>query len=169
MNLHKKTILETPIGVMVAVADDKLLYLLEFADRLNLDKRLQLLSSNIPTGRTKPLDTLQEELALYFAGTLREFKTPVHLSGTPFQECVWEELLKIPYGKTISYAKLATRIGKPAAFRAVAGANGANKLAIIVPCHRVIYANGGLGGYSGGLARKPQLLAVESASVIIPQ
>ncbi len=142
---------------MVAVANDEFLYLLEFADRCNLDQRI-----HIPTGRTKPLDSLQEELTQYFAGNLQTFKTPVHLTGTPFQICVWEELQKIPYGTTISYAVLATKIGKPSAFRAVAGANGANKLAIVIPCHRVIYANGALGGYSGGLARKPQLLAVET-------
>ncbi|HEV7737443.1 MAG TPA: methylated-DNA--[protein]-cysteine S-methyltransferase, partial [Chlamydiales bacterium] len=113
-------------------------------------------------GRTGLLDSLQEELAQYFAGNLQTFKTPVHFTGTPFQVRVWEELQKISYGTTISYAMLAANIGKPTAFRAVARANGANKLAIIIPCHRVIYANGALGGYSGGLARKPQLLAVET-------
>jgi len=219
MSHLKKTLLETPLGTMVAVAGDEALHLLEFADRRNIDQRLNRLSPNIQTGRTKILDSLEEELAQYFAGNLRLFKTPVHvygarsslvnsggpqsgsdsmnhdeshiasiwsrndsskmgcsdgppnspnltarrITGTPFQVRVWEELLKIPYGKTISYAELATRIGQPSAFRAVAGANGANKLAIVIPCHRVIYANGGLGGYSGGLARKPQLLKIESS------
>src|SRR5579863_1955202 len=144
MSLLKKTLLETPIGSMVAVADDKLLYLLEFADRPNLEQRIDRLKPNIPTDRTQPLDTLQEELVQYFAGNLQAFKTPVHFTGTPFQVRVWQELQKIPYGTTISYAELAARIGKPSAFRAVAGANGANKLAIIIPCHRVIASNGGL-------------------------
>ena len=163
MSLLKKALIETPIGTMVAVANDERLYILEFADRPNIDQRLDRLSPNIPTGRTKPLDSVQEELEQFFKGTLQEFKTPLNLTGTPFQNRVWEELLKIPYGKTISYAELAVRIGKPSAFRAVANANGANKLAIVIPCHRVIYADGGLGGYSGGLARKPQLLTIEAS------
>jgi len=164
MSLLKKTLLETPIGTMVAVSNDEFLYLLEFADRLNLNERLHQLRPNIQTGRTNLLDSLQEELTQYFAGTLQTFKTRLQMTGTPFQVRVWEELLKIPYGTTISYAVLASKIGKPSAFRAVAGANGANKLAIVIPCHRVIYADGALGGYSGGLARKPQLLSVENKS-----
>ena len=101
------------------------------------------------------------EVEEYFAGARREFTARVALSGTPFQRCVWEELRRIPYGETISYAELARRIGSPKAVRAVGLANGANPVAIIVPCHRVIGANGTLTGYGGGLPTKRYLLDLE--------
>jgi AraC family transcriptional regulator of adaptative response/methylated-DNA-[protein]-cysteine methyltransferase len=98
---------------------------------------------------------------LYFQGKLKEFKTPIALNGTPFQKQVWEELLKIPYGQTISYKDLAIAVGNPRGCRAVAQANGANNLAVIIPCHRVINHNGRIGGYGGGLDRKKWLLDLE--------
>lgn len=106
------------------------------------------------------------ELEEYFAGTRRKFTVPFVLRGTPFQRRVWEELCRIPYGKTISYAELARRIGNPKAVRAVGLANGANPIAIIVPCHRVIGANGTLTGYGGGLNTKRFLLDLERAPVL---
>lgn len=102
----------------------------------------------------------------YFQGKRQHFEIPLDLSsGTPFQQKVWQELLKIPYGQTISYAQLAKNIGQPTAYRAVANANGRNPISLIVPCHRVIASNGGLGGYTGGLEIKQQLLDLEQKFV----
>jgi methylated-DNA-[protein]-cysteine S-methyltransferase len=101
------------------------------------------------------------QLEQYFAGTRTRFELPLALEGTPFQRRVWDALLEIPYGATCSYAELARRIGSPAAVRAAGSANGANPIAIVVPCHRVIASGGGLGGYGGGLDRKQFLLALE--------
>jgi len=103
----------------------------------------------------------QQELRDYFAGTLRQFKTPLTLIGTPFQQAVWAAVQQIPYGKTCSYADIARAIGRPKAVRAVGTAIGANPVWLIVPCHRVIQSNGGLGGYAGGIERKKWLLEHE--------
>ena len=103
------------------------------------------------------------QLEEYFAGSRRTFAVDFALRGTPFQRRVWEELCRIPYGETISYAELARRIGRPTAVRAVGLANGANPIAIVVPCHRVIGANGTLTGYGGGLPTKRYLLDLELA------
>lgn len=104
---------------------------------------------------------IREQLAEYFAGRRREFTVPLKLVGTPFQRSVWQELLRIPFGSTISYAELAQRIGQPTASRAVGNANGRNPISILVPCHRVIGANGKLTGYAGGIDRKQWLLEWE--------
>lgn len=104
-----------------------------------------------------------EQLREYFAGARRDFDLPLRPTGTPFQLSVWAELRRIPFGTTISYAELARRIGNPRAVRAVGLANGANPLAIVIPCHRVIGADGRLVGYGGGLGIKEQLLALEGA------
>jgi len=101
------------------------------------------------------------ELLAYFAGNLRVFTVPLDMQGTDFQLRVWNELLKIPYGETRSYAQIAEAVGRPKAVRAVGAANGSNPLAIIVPCHRVIGADGSLTGYAGGVARKRWLLEHE--------
>jgi methylated-DNA-[protein]-cysteine S-methyltransferase len=106
---------------------------------------------------------VHEQLKAYFAGRLRDFELHLRLDGTPFQRRVWEELLRIPLGATCSYAELARRIGRPGASRAVGAANGRNPIAIVVPCHRVIAADGTLGGYGGGLGRKEWLLEHEAA------
>jgi methylated-DNA-[protein]-cysteine S-methyltransferase len=110
---------------------------------------------------TGELSGVRRELDEYFAGRLRAFSTPLAFEGTPFQHDVWTELCRIPYGETISYGELARRIRKPDAVRAVGAANGANPIAIIVPCHRVIGANGSLTGFGGGLPVKKALLALE--------
>jgi len=104
-----------------------------------------------------------EQLTEYFAGTRQEFDLPLQLHGTPFQARVWQELAKIPFGVTISYVELARRVGKPTGFRAVGNANGRNPISIIVPCHRVIAADGKLTGYGGGLDNKRRLLDWERA------
>jgi methylated-DNA-[protein]-cysteine S-methyltransferase len=108
-----------------------------------------------------------KQLQAYFAGALRDFDLPLAAQGTPFQQGVWRALCAIPYGETISYGELARRIGQPTAVRAVGLANGRNPIAIVVPCHRVIGANGSLTGYGGGLARKRWLLAHESRGSLI--
>ena len=109
------------------------------------------------------LQEAMRQLTAYFEGTLTEFDIPLAMRGTPFQLRVWEELVKIPYGTTISYGELAGRVGNHNASRAVGLANGRNPVSIIVPCHRVIGADGKLTGYGGGLPRKSALLAFESA------
>jgi methylated-DNA-[protein]-cysteine S-methyltransferase len=113
------------------------------------------------------LSEARAQLQAYFAGELRGFELPLAAEGTPFQQRVWRALCDIPYGETISYGELARRIGQPAAARAVGLANGQNPIAIVVPCHRVIGANGSLTGYGGGLERKRWLLAHESRGSLI--
>ncbi len=109
-----------------------------------------------------PLRSARRELEEYFGGERREFSVALAPAGTPFQVRVWQALRAIPYGETISYLVLAQRVGSPRASRAVGQANGHNPISIIVPCHRVIAADGSLGGYGGGLERKRFLLALES-------
>ncbi len=152
----------TELGPMVAVADDHGLYLLEFTDQPRLEhkmKQLQLQTqSTILPENNAIIASITQELAAYFHGNLREFHTPYHLRGTSFQKCAWEELLRTPYGHVRSYMAQAHAIGHPMAHRAVANANGANSLAIILPCHRIVQNNGALGGYGGGVTRKKWLL-----------
>ena len=109
----------------------------------------------------RAFDELEQQLRAYFSGELENFTVPLSPEGTPFQQKVWSELLKIPYGETISYGELARRIGNPNASRAVGLANGSNPIPIIIPCHRVIGSNGKLTGYGGGLPIKEKLLALE--------
>jgi AraC family transcriptional regulator of adaptative response/methylated-DNA-[protein]-cysteine methyltransferase len=165
-NLHHKILkaswLDTKLGPMLAISDDEALYLLEFVDRRGLEReverlRLRLKAAIIP-GVTDLIRSIEAEIKAYFEGTLTVFKTPLHLLGSPFQISVWEGLMRIPYGETRTYAAQAHAIGNEAAFRAVANANGANQLAIIIPCHRIIRSSGDLGGYGGGIARKQWLI-----------
>lgn len=155
----------TSLGDMLAIGDEQSLYLLEFTDYKPLDRAIAQLEqhtrSKITEGAFAPLASITSEIDTYLKGNLRDFKTPVMLIGTEFQKLTWSALQKIPYGKTISYVELASAIDKPKAFRAAANANGANKLVIITPCHRVIGSCGSLGGYSSGLERKKRLLELE--------
>lgn len=156
--------IDTPLGPMVAIADDKVLYLLEFVTRRGLEREVERLRQRgfaIIPGNTSPLRSIREELNAYFEGKLIDFKTPYQLMGSPFQQQVWQALCQIPYGETKSYKEQAISLEKPTAFRAVANANGANQLAIIIPCHRVISSDGTLGGYGGGLGVKQWLLEHE--------
>ena len=165
----KASWIETPLGPMVAIADEKVLYLLEFADLRGLEREVERLrkktKSAIIPGKTQPISSIESELKQYFAGTLIEFKTPLLLLGSFFQNRVWEELKKIPFGKTRSYAEVATALGKPTAYRAVANANGSNQFAIVIPGHRVINTNGDWGGYGGGLPRKKWLINHELSKI----
>ena len=126
-----------------------------------LQKRLH---AKVLPGEHRHLAQIERELREYFDGTRTKFETPVALTGSPFQTRVWQALLDIPAGATRSYGQLAAAIGQPSAVRAVGRANGDNRLSIIVPCHRVIGADGALTGYGGGLARKQKLLDLEHAA-----
>ena len=156
----------TPLGDMVALFTPRGLSLLEFSrDTQGLGREWRDVERHAGApaepGEDARTRQLGDELAAYFAGRLRQFGTPLDLVGTPFQHSVWRALLAIPYGQTRSYGQQAAHIGRPTATRAVAAANGHNKIAIIVPCHRVIGSDGRLTGYGGGLPRKQALLALE--------
>jgi methylated-DNA-[protein]-cysteine S-methyltransferase len=156
------TEIESPVGPLLLAANGGGLCLLGFlAGRRAVSPR--------PEWRRKkaPFTETIRQLRGYFRGELTEFDLPLAPDGTPFQLRVWHALRAIPYGQTISYGQLARRIGQPTAVRAVGLANGANPISIIVPCHRVIGANGSLTGYGGGLAIKRKLLALESRQLLL--
>jgi AraC family transcriptional regulator of adaptative response/methylated-DNA-[protein]-cysteine methyltransferase len=157
--------LDTPLGAMVAVAGAEGLSLLEFVDRRGLEAQIASLRKRlgcaIVPGPAEPLDAIADELSRYFAGTLTRFTVPLEMPGTPFQVSVWHRLMKIPFGDTLSYGQLAEELGRRGAQRAVGRANGDNRLAIVVPCHRVVRTDGSLCGYGGGLWRKKWLLEHE--------
>lgn len=204
------TQLETPLGIMLAIANEEALFFLDFVDRsavahLNrklssthfkhhlglwesqhepwnslppdsffheevaslpkLERKIKQLchfqKAKILPGQNKILRFLEKELEGYFAGHLKNFKTPFQLFGSSFQKRAWQALLQLPYATTKSYAEQAMAIGNPTAIRAVANANGANRLAILIPCHRIIGSHGQLGGYGSGLRRKKWLLEHE--------
>ncbi|MDQ6808528.1 MAG: trifunctional transcriptional activator/DNA repair protein Ada/methylated-DNA--[protein]-cysteine S-methyltransferase [Verrucomicrobiota bacterium] len=154
--------IETPLGAMLAVADDEGLRLLEFADRRALERELTILRrrlrTNVVPGRHPHLDAIRERLAEYFAGERAEFDVPIAPIGSPFQLRTWELLRAIPPGETRSYSWMADQLRIPGARRAVGRANGTNMLCLIIPCHRVIRADGTLCGYGGGLWRKKWLI-----------
>ncbi|HEY7924714.1 MAG TPA: methylated-DNA--[protein]-cysteine S-methyltransferase [Vicinamibacteria bacterium] len=162
--------LRTPLGPMIAAATSQGVCLLEFTDRRMLEAQLDTLGRRLKLplvpGEHALLDQLKRELAEYFAGERRAFEVPLHVSGSPFQERVWQELLRIPYGKTCSYQDVAKKTGSPDAVRAVGTANGMNRIAIVIPCHRVVNKGGKLGGYGGGLWRKQRLLGLEQGQRI---
>lgn len=156
--------IETPVGPMTLGATDRAVVLADFSERRMMPAQLAAVRRRIgPTGPgdSPLLDRTEDQLRQYFAGRRRAFDLPLDHPGSAFQVGVWTELLQIPYGETIPYRELAARVGSPLAPRAVGRANGSNRLAIIVPCHRVIAAGGGLGGYGGGLAAKRYLLELE--------
>ena len=157
--------LETPLGPMVAGANSTGVCLLEFSDRRLLETQFtavrQRLRAALVPGDNLHLRQLKRELAEYFAGRQKYFLVPLASPGTPFQKRVWNELRRIPYGKTLSYEGLAARLGNPRAGRAVGRANGLNRLCVVIPCHRVVNQNGELGGYGGGMWRKRWLLEFE--------
>jgi AraC family transcriptional regulator, regulatory protein of adaptative response / methylated-DNA-[protein]-cysteine methyltransferase len=151
--------IETPLGPMVALADQTHLHLLEFHDRKALPAEVESLA--VASGRTPPIDQIEAELKAYFAGQSGDFRTPLALDGSAFERQVWTKLMKIPLGETRSYSDIAREVGTVRMVRAVARANGANCIAIVVPCHRCIGADGSLTGYGGGLWRKQWLLRHE--------
>jgi AraC family transcriptional regulator of adaptative response/methylated-DNA-[protein]-cysteine methyltransferase len=164
-NMIFVTRIQTPLGLMVAAAVKNGICLLEFADRKKLEKELselkKLFNAEIVPGTSKYFDLLNDELKNYFEGNLKAFSVPIVFEGTNFQKQVWKLLRTIPYGSTRSYKQQADLINSPQAVRAVARANGDNRISIIIPCHRVIGSDGSLTGYGGGIWRKQYLLDLE--------
>lgn len=161
--------IESPLGKIVAGADPSGICLLEFADENNysieeLNFRFKTYAFEFHYKVSDLLNQLSSELNEYFLGHRKSFTLPLSLYGTDFQKKVWNELLKIPFGTTSSYQQQAIRLGNLSAIRAVAHANGTNKIAILVPCHRVIGSDGNLTGYAGGLWRKKFLLELEQTN-----
>jgi AraC family transcriptional regulator of adaptative response/methylated-DNA-[protein]-cysteine methyltransferase len=152
----------TPLGPLVVAATRSNVCLLEFADRRMLETQLKRVQKAYKTafapGKNQLIERLEIELDEYFSGKRKEFTVPVEAIGTEFQMRIWSRLQTIPIGKTVSYESIAREIGKPGAQRAVGRANGDNRLAIIIPCHRVIRSDGTLSGYGGGIWRKQWLL-----------
>ncbi|GAA4428524.1 methylated-DNA--[protein]-cysteine S-methyltransferase [Bremerella cremea] len=169
---HKDPILVervlTPLGPMLAAGNDAGLCLLEFVDRKMLPKQFEriskLFSQPILPGSHPVLAETARQLEEYFQGKRKTFDLPLRMDGTPFQSAVWQQLREIPFGETRSYQQLAVKVGKPTASRAVGRTNGDNRLAIVVPCHRVVRSDGHLCGYAGGLWRKKRLLQLEQAT-----
>ncbi|MEU7278371.1 methylated-DNA--[protein]-cysteine S-methyltransferase [Streptomyces sp. NPDC045431] len=156
--MHRQhTVVDSPYGLLTLVATDGVLSGLYMTDQ-----RHRPPEESFGDPDPRPFAEAVRQLDAYYARELTVFDLPLHLDGTPFQRSVWEQLRKIPYGETRSYGELAVALGKPGASRAVGLANGKNPIGIIVPCHRVIGASGGLTGYGGGLERKQRLLAFES-------
>jgi AraC family transcriptional regulator of adaptative response/methylated-DNA-[protein]-cysteine methyltransferase len=157
--------IETPLGTMIACATNQGICLLEFTDRKMLETELKaitkLLNATIIQGNNQHFDSLEMQLNEYFNGSRKEFTVPLHAVGTDFQQKVWQALQEIPYGKTKSYKEQALIVGNPESVRAVANANGMNRISILIPCHRVIGSDGKLTGYGGGLWRKQYLLELE--------
>lgn len=163
----------TPLGPMLLGATQDAVCLLEFTDRPMMETQLKRLETRLDCvfvpGPNPVTAAMEEELAQYFAGELKAFTTPLLTPGTPFQQAVWTGLREIPYGETRSYGEQARALGSPTAVRAVAGANGDNRIAIVIPCHRVVGADGSLTGYGGGLGRKRFLLELEGENTPMAQ
>ena len=166
------TWIESPLGPLLAIAGDEGLELLEFVDRRALETELRelrrTLHGAIVPGDHPVLRRTAEQLREYFAGTRREFDLPLKQRGSAFQLAAWKALCEIPYGETRSYSDMARRVGSAGAVRAIGRVNGQNQIAIVVPCHRVIRADGSLCGYGGGRWRKQWLLDHERASIRNP-
>lgn len=164
-NYITTTCIETDLGMMIAAATGEGICMLEYADYKLLELELRQLAAffkaPIVNGESQYFDMLREQIHEYLRGERKSFDIPIYLIGTDFQKQVWLSLLKIPYGCTISYKEQAEMLGAPLAVRAVANANGRNKISVILPCHRVIGADGALTGYGGGLWRKKKLLELE--------
>jgi AraC family transcriptional regulator, regulatory protein of adaptative response / methylated-DNA-[protein]-cysteine methyltransferase len=154
--------IETPLGEMVAGATDEGVCLLEFHDRRMLPTEykdlVKLLETTFEEGENRHLKTLKKQLKEYFDGNRKEFSIPLIIPGSEFQQAVWKELQNIQFGSTRSYQEQAMALKMPDSVRAVANANGMNRIAIVIPCHRVIGSDGRLTGYGGGLRRKKWLL-----------
>ncbi|NXY99288.1 methylated-DNA--[protein]-cysteine S-methyltransferase [Streptomyces sp. BR123] len=154
------TVVDSPYGPLTLVATDGVLSGLYMTGQRHRPAE-ETFGERVAAAE-EPFPEAARQLAAYFAGELTEFDLPMRLEGTAFQRSVWAQLLRIPYGQTWSYGELAARLGKPNASRAVGLANGRNPIGIIVPCHRVIGASGGMTGYGGGVGRKVRLLEFES-------
>jgi AraC family transcriptional regulator of adaptative response/methylated-DNA-[protein]-cysteine methyltransferase len=165
------TYVDTPVGEMLAAATESHLMMFEFAHRRLAERQIErvraLAGCALEPGDSPVFARLRAQLDEYFAGARQEFDVPLDARGTPFQMRVWTALRQIPCGTTTSYGRVAAAIGQPTAVRAVARANGDNRIAILIPCHRVIGADGQLVGYGGGLGRKKKLLDLEARSTAL--
>lgn len=150
----------TPLGPMLAIAQDAVLVALDFEDAKYAPA---VDPAWVEDPAWSPLRDCAAQVAEYFAGERGRFDLPLAPRGTPFQRRVWQEIAKVPYGATITYAELAKRAGRPGSARAAGAATGRNPLAIVVPCHRIVATDGSLTGYAGGLRRKARLLGLEGA------
>ncbi|WP_316818914.1 methylated-DNA--[protein]-cysteine S-methyltransferase [Pedobacter nyackensis] len=163
----------TPLGPMLAGATTEGLCILEFKNRIRLEKELadlqKLLEATVVYGKNKHLVQTETELTEYFAGSRKTFSVSLHTPGNEFAQSVWKALQEIPYGKTCSYKDQADRMNNPRAIRAIASTNGRNRLAIIIPCHRVIGSNGSMTGYAAGIDKKKWLLKFERENSDIPE
>ncbi len=161
------TMIPSPFGPLVAGATSDGVCLLEFTDRRMLEAQVKTLHRHFKAplvpGTNRHLDQLRRELKEYFAGKRKQFAVALVAPGSEFQTAVWDELKQIPVGTTVSYADIARKVKRPGAVRAVGTANGMNRIAIVIPCHRVVNTSGELGGYGGGLWRKKALLELEEA------
>ncbi|HMQ09715.1 MAG TPA: methylated-DNA--[protein]-cysteine S-methyltransferase [Oligoflexia bacterium] len=173
-NINANTVIEsyqllTPLGPMLAASINEKICLLEFNDRRMLETQLIAIQKHfkapIVLKKNKVIEQLQEQLNEYFAGKRKTFSVSLYMVGSDFQKQVWQVLMAIPYGEVRSYKQQAQKMKHPKAVRAVANANGANKIAIVIPCHRVIGSDGSLCGYGGGLERKEQLLKLEGYKI----
>lgn len=164
--------IETQIGTMIAGSVEEGICMFEFSDMNTLEAEFsdikKYLQQEITEGENTHIKNLRIQIDEYFSGIRKVFDIPLVIHGTVFQKMVWNELLKIPYGSTISYRQQADALKSPLSIRAVAGANGMNRTAIIIPCHRVIGSNGSLTGYGGGLHRKKWLLDHEKKHSGLP-
>ncbi len=151
--------IDSPVGPLLLACDDAGLALVEFAAPRHPARR----DADWRHGSHPLIERARVQLDEYFAGTRQAFDLPLAPRGTPFQVQVWKSLASIPYGQTLTYSQLAQRVGRPKAMRAVGAANGRNPLPIVLPCHRVIGADGSLTGFGGGLPTKQFLLALEGA------
>lgn len=169
-NIIKTKSYESPCGMLLLGSFNDRLCLCDWQvekHRDHVDRRLKrVLKAEFEEGSSDVIEETARQLDEYFAGKRKEFNVPLLFVGTDFQKTVWNELLNIPFGRTISYGEMARRIGMPKSVRAVANANGANAISILAPCHRVIGSNGSLTGYGGGLAAKKMLLDLETGSLL---
>jgi AraC family transcriptional regulator, regulatory protein of adaptative response / methylated-DNA-[protein]-cysteine methyltransferase len=158
-------IINTPVGEMFAVASEDGICMFEFIYRKLFLSGIEIISNelkaNIIFGESALIEELEKQINEYFQGKLKKFDLKLNIIGTDFQKKVWNELIQIPYGETRSYKQQSLNLNNPLAIRAVASANGKNRIAIIIPCHRVIGENGNLTGYGGGIANKRFLLELE--------
>ncbi|MGV9276700.1 methylated-DNA--[protein]-cysteine S-methyltransferase [Streptomyces griseosporeus] len=159
--MKQHTVIDSPYGPLTLVAEDGVLCGLYMTDQ-----RHRPPEESFGTPDETPFAEAEEQLEAYFAGELKEFTLELRLNGTPFQRRVWDRLRTIPYGERCTYGELAAALGNPAASRAVGLANGKNPIGIIVPCHRVVGADGSLTGYGGGLERKQRLLDLETGTAL---
>jgi methylated-DNA-[protein]-cysteine S-methyltransferase len=162
----RQSLFDTPIGTLTIIAsDDGLTHVLfdgQTPDEVGLDNNLPIVDDD------PVLAAAEAQLHEYFAGDRKDFDLPLDLRGTEFQVDAWQALASVPYGETTSYGEQAERIGRPGAFRAVGAANGKNPVPIILPCHRIVGANGSLTGFAGGLDLKQRLLALEQDQLTFP-